>query len=202
MASGAPGSDWTSLFDRPSSCRGSTPSGVVPTDRQSRGKLSERTTRCGALRAVFAATTSLSPRSQHRHDNDSTHRIPIEFVWLLGNWGGGGKIFEITTDVMVSSTENYGILRGTILAAAELSDFFPKSLASPITAVAVRPVASVPTKPSSNVRTAKSTPQAANVRRLLFPVKPPPLNLTSNLNQRFFLRGTVAGLPSSHRSRR
>jgi len=26
---------------------------------------------------------------------------------------------------MVSSTENYGILRGAILVAAELSDFFP-----------------------------------------------------------------------------
>src|SRR5205807_10399960 len=68
----------------------------------------------------------------------------------------------------------------------DLSDFFPKSLVSPITTVAVRPDASVPTKPSSNVRTAsKSTLQAANVRRLLFPVKQPPLNLTSNLNQRF-----------------
>jgi hypothetical protein len=43
----------------------------------------------------------------------------------------------ITTDVMVSSTENYGILRGAILVAADLSDFFPKSLASPITTVAV-----------------------------------------------------------------
>ena len=48
---------------------------------------------------------------------------------------------------MVSSTENYGILRGAILVAADLSDFFPKSLASPITTVAVRPDASVPTKP-------------------------------------------------------
>ena len=28
------------------------------------------------------------------------------------------------------------------------------------------------------------------------------LNLTSNLNQRVFLRGAVAALPSSHRSRR
>jgi hypothetical protein len=31
---------------------------------------------------------------------------------------------------MVSITENYGILRGAILVAAELSDFFPKALAS------------------------------------------------------------------------
>ena len=135
-------------------------------------------------------------------------------MWLLGNLflteksfgglsGAPWKIFEITTDIMVSSTENYGILRGAILVAADLSDFFPKSLASPIMTVAVRPDASVPTKPSSNVRTAsKSTPQAANVRRLLFPVKQLPLNLTSNLNQRFFLRGTAAALPSSHRSRR
>jgi hypothetical protein len=59
---------------------------------------------------------------------------------------------------MVSSTENYGILRGAILVAAELSDFFPKALASPITTVALRPDASVPTKPGSNVRTtSKST---------------------------------------------
>jgi hypothetical protein len=56
---------------------------------------------------------------------------------------------------MVSSAENYGILRGAILVAAELSDFFPKALASPITTVALRPDASVPTKPSSNVRTVK-----------------------------------------------
>jgi hypothetical protein len=39
---------------------------------------------------------------------------------------------------MVSSTENYGILRGAILVAAELSDFFPKAPASPITTVALR----------------------------------------------------------------
>ena len=117
--------------------------------------------------------------------------------------GAPWKFFEITTDVMVSSTENYGILRGAILVAAELSDFFPNALAPPITNVALRPDASIPTKPSSNVRTAsKSTPQAANVRRVLFPVNSPPLNLTSNLNQRFFLRGTVGALPSSHRSRR
>ena len=61
-------------------------------------------------------------------------------MWLLGNLfctkGFGGlsgalwKIFEITTGVMVDSTENYGILRGAILVAADLSDFFPKSLAS------------------------------------------------------------------------
>ena len=74
-------------------------------------------------------------------------------MWLLGNLflteksfgglsGAPWKIFEITTDIMVSSTENYGILRGTILVAADLSDFFPKSLASPITTVAVRPDAS------------------------------------------------------------
>ena len=74
-------------------------------------------------------------------------------MWLLGNLflteksfgglsGAPRKIFEITTDIMVSSTENYGILRGTILVAADLSDFFPKSLASPITTVAVRPDAS------------------------------------------------------------
>jgi hypothetical protein len=92
-------------------------------------------------------------------------------VWLLGNlfrtekrlWrlsGAPWKFFEITTDGMVSSAENYGILRGAILVAAELSDFFPKAFASPITTVALRPDASVPTKPSSNVRTAsKSTPQ-------------------------------------------
>jgi hypothetical protein len=55
---------------------------------------------------------------------------------------------------MVSSAENYGILRGAILVAAELSDFFPKAFASPITTVELRPDASVPTKPSSNVRTA------------------------------------------------
>jgi hypothetical protein len=53
---------------------------------------------------------------------------------------------------MVSSAENYGILRGAILVAAELSDFFPKALASPITTVALRPDASVPTKPSSNIQ--------------------------------------------------
>jgi hypothetical protein len=63
--------------------------------------------------------------------------------------GAPWKFFEITTDVMVSSTENYGILSGAILVAAELSDFFPKALASPITTVALRPDASVPTKPSS-----------------------------------------------------
>jgi hypothetical protein len=100
-------------------------------------------------------------------------------VWLPGNlfrtekrlWLSGApwKFFEITTDVMVSSTENYGIRRGAILVAADLSDFFPKSLASPITTVAVRPDASVPTKPSSNVRTAsKSTPQAANTHAAEF----------------------------------
>ena len=122
-------------------------------------------------------------------------------MWLLGNlfrtekrlWrlsGAPRKIFEITTDVMVSSTENYGIL----LAAANL----PKSLASPIKTVAVRLDANVSTRANAAI----STAQVANVRCLLFPMKPPPLNLTSNLNQRFFLRGTVAALPSSHRSRR
>jgi hypothetical protein len=33
-------------------------------------------------------------------------------------------------------------------------------------------------------------------------IKPPPLNLTGNLNPRDFLHGTVAALPLSHRSRR
>jgi hypothetical protein len=39
-------------------------------------------------------------------------------------------------------------------------------------------------------------------RHVLSRKKPPPLNLTSNLNQRVFLQGTVAALPSSHPSRR
>ena len=52
----------------------STPSGVVPTDRQSRGKLPERP----SLRTIVAAAPSISPRSQHRHDNNNTQRIPIE----------------------------------------------------------------------------------------------------------------------------
>jgi hypothetical protein len=39
--------------------------------------------------------------------------------------GLSGAPWKFTTDVMVSSTENYGILRGAILVAAELSDFFP-----------------------------------------------------------------------------
>ena len=59
-------------------------------------------------------------------------------------------------DVMVGSTENYGILRGAILIAADLSDFFLKFLASPITTVAVRPDASVPTKPRVKKHTSSS----------------------------------------------
>ena len=65
----------------------------------------------------------------------SRQLVPYRFGGLSGApW----KIFEITTDVMMRSTENYGILRGAILVAAELSDFFPKYLASPITTVAFR----------------------------------------------------------------
>ena len=64
-------------------------------------------------------------------------------MWLLGNLflteksfgglsGAPWKIFEITTDIMVSGTENYGILRGTILVAADLSLTFPISSRSPL----------------------------------------------------------------------
>jgi hypothetical protein len=59
-------------------------------------------------------------------------------VWLLGNLfrtekrlrralGCAVEVLRDHTDVMESSTENYGILRGAILVAAELSDFFPNS---------------------------------------------------------------------------
>ena len=58
---------------------------------------------------------------------------------------------------MVSSTENYGILRGAILVAAELSDFFPKALAPPITNVALRPDASNEAKQQCPNRVKKHT---------------------------------------------
>src|SRR4051812_7562102 len=98
-------------------------------------------------------TTSLSARSQHRHIMIArigfpSSRVASRPLVPYGEEASGGlsgapwKFFEITT-----STENYGILRGAISVAAELSDFFP------------------------NVRTAsKSTPQAATVRRVLFPM--------------------------------
>ena len=55
-------------------------------------------------------------------------------MWLLGNLfrtekegppsGMPRKIFKITTDIMASSMQNYGILRDAILVTAELSDLF------------------------------------------------------------------------------
>jgi hypothetical protein len=103
---------------------------------------------------------------------------------------------------MVGSTENYGILRGAILVAADLSDFFPKS-----SHLRSRPSRSDRMQASQRSQVAMSElRQKAHLKQRIFDVcssvKPPPLNLTSNLNQRFFLRGTVAALPSSHRSRR
>ena len=96
-------------------------------------------------------------------------------MWLLGNLfrteklrlsGAPWKIFEITTDVMMSSTENYGILRGAILVAAELSDFSrsPSHLRS-------RPSRSdrmqvSQREPSSNVRTASK----AHLKQRMFDV--------------------------------